>query len=100
MRRGKEIAQGAHAAIGALGKACDADVAKWYKSGTTKICLQVDSEEALIDLLTKAEDIELPACLIHDAGRTEVAPGSITALAIGPADESLIDSITKDLKLY
>ena len=41
----------------------------------------------------------LPCALIKDAGRTQIEPGTITALGIGPALESDIDKYTKDLKL-
>ena len=37
--------------------------------------------------------------LVQDAGRTEVGPGTVTALAVGPAEDSEVDSITGDLPL-
>ena len=36
---------------------------------------------------------------VMDAGRTQVAPGSKTVLAIGPAPVKTIDEITGHLKL-
>ena len=36
---------------------------------------------------------------VMDAGRTQVAPGSKTVLAIGPAPVKAIDEITGHLKL-
>lgn len=38
-------------------------------------------------------------CLIRDAGRTQIAAGSATVLAIGPALVAEIDAITGHLKL-
>ena len=38
--------------------------------------------------------------LVQDAGHTQVAPGSRTVLAVGPAPEVLCDQITGEFKLY
>lgn len=117
MRRGKEIAQGAHASIafitrrirsgpmwydgaeidGGLSEAED----KWLKSSFTKICLVVDSEQELRDLCDKASDAGLECNLITDAGKTEFdGVPTVTCLAIGPDYSSKIDPFTKHLKLY
>ena len=49
--------------------------------------------------LLAAEAQRLPCYLVADAGRTQVAAGSHTVLAIGPAPESVIDGITGNLRL-
>lgn len=36
---------------------------------------------------------------IHDAGRTQVAAGSLTVLAVGPGPDSVINHITGALSL-
>jgi peptidyl-tRNA hydrolase, PTH2 family len=36
---------------------------------------------------------------IADAGRTELAAGTITALAIGPAEDKAVDKITRSIPL-
>lgn len=41
----------------------------------------------------------LPTYIVQDAGRTQVAPGSRTVLAIGPAPRSAIDQVTGHLRL-
>ena len=41
----------------------------------------------------------LPTHVVRDAGRTEVAPGSLTVLAVGPGPVALIDSVTGSLRL-
>lgn len=40
------------------------------------------------------------SCIVRDAGQTQVAPGSRTVIAIGPAPKSVLDKITGHLKLY
>ena len=41
----------------------------------------------------------LPIELVHDAGRTQVAPGTMTCCAVGPAESLRIDAITGGLSL-
>ncbi len=104
MRRGKEIAQAAHAAIEAYKRALVRNrgyVDAWEATGTTKVGLQVDSEESLVRLYQQALDAKLPASLITDSGRTEFnGVPTKTAVAIGPAPAHLIDEITGHLELY
>ena len=74
---------------------------EWMNTGCTKITLQVDSEQELVDLYQKAQDKGLTAFLITDAGKTEFdGVPTKTALAIGQDKEELIDPITQHLKLY
>jgi PTH2 family peptidyl-tRNA hydrolase len=115
MRKGKMIAQGAHASIAFLTRAAtiDADtgmlrtnlknpaeVSEWMTKGFTKICLSVDSEEALDIVYQQAIAAGLNAILITDSGLTEF--GGIptkTCCAIGPDLNEEIDKITAGLKL-
>ena len=46
-----------------------------------------------------AQQAELPWFVVADAGRTQIAAGSKTVLAIGPAPKSHIDAITGGLSL-
>jgi PTH2 family peptidyl-tRNA hydrolase len=48
----------------------------------------------------KARTAGLVAESIRDAGRTQIASGTRTVCAIGPAPSTLIDLITGHLKLY
>jgi len=41
----------------------------------------------------------LAAAIIRDAGRTQLAPGTPTCCAIGPAENSRIDAVTGGLSL-
>ena len=108
MRRGKMIAQGAHASIMFLvHRLCDGEVGakdhaiqEWLTQGMTKICVRVDSEAELLDIAQKAQDAGLTVHVITDAGHTEF--GGVptkTCLAIGPDEEEKIDAVTGNLKL-
>jgi peptidyl-tRNA hydrolase, PTH2 family len=100
MSPGKLAAQAAHASVLALWQTSDTVVSAWRKQGITKVTLAVDSEKKLLDLYKKAVAAYLPVGLVADEGRTEVKPGSITGLGIGPANVEEINKITGDLKLY
>lgn len=102
MSPGKLAAQVAHAAVGGAWDCNDRpDVLRsWTRQGVTKIVLRASNAEALGILAGLAEDGDLPSCLVVDEGRTEIPPGSVTCLAIGPADEDVINKITGNLPLY
>ena len=113
MRRGKEIAQGAHASMAFLSYLVQdalirnsiplltAEQIEWVKGRFTKICLQVNSEEELLDIKKKAEEAGLVVHLITDAGLTEFdGVPTNTCLAIGPHDSEKIDKVTGHLNLY
>jgi PTH2 family peptidyl-tRNA hydrolase len=102
MRKGKMVAQGAHASLRsfwAATKMLPAETFDWYENLSTKICVGVDSEDELHKLYIEAVQAGLPAALIKDAGLTEFKEPTYTAVAIGPADAEAIDKITGGLKL-
>jgi peptidyl-tRNA hydrolase, PTH2 family len=100
MSAGKLAAQVAHAAIGAYDVAPHDYVDVWKREGVTKVVLQVDGENGLLQLYRAACAEYLPTSLVCDEGRTEVVPGTITCLGIGPAPNEVIDRVTGRLKLY
>jgi peptidyl-tRNA hydrolase, PTH2 family len=102
--KGKMAAQAAHASVEAIFRALkDTDKAeiarKWRGQGMAKIVVKVDSQEELFKYLQAAKDSNIVTALITDAGRTTIAPGTVTCFALGPDDESKIDSVTGELKL-
>lgn len=105
MRKGKMIAQGAHASISCLLQFVLFDtiqspiVKAWLTGGMTKICVRVESEAELLDIEKKATDAGLAVHLITDAGHTEFSGPTMTCLAIGPNRVEEIDAITGSLKL-
>ena len=115
MRRGKEIAQGSHASTEFLANQIrqrldenanividlNIDETAWLSQGMAKVCLQVSSEEELLDYHEKALRQGLKSFLIRDSGRTEFGgTPTLTACAIGPAPASRIDAVTGNLTLY
>lgn len=98
MSRGKMIAQACHASLGAYNKASKEQKDKWKKEGGRKIVLDA-GENDLVDILEKAKRNDLPAFMVKDAGRTELEPGTQTAVGIGPAEEDKIDTVTGELRL-
>ncbi|QOJ79693.1 peptidyl-tRNA hydrolase [Infirmifilum lucidum] len=102
MGRGKMVAQGAHASLSAFLEAEKSNpewVRRWLESGQKKIVVRVDSLEELIRVYNEARNAGLPVALVTDMGLTQLEPGTVTAVGIGPAPSSLIDPITRHLKL-
>lgn len=103
MRKGKMIAQGCHASLGAFLKIQNSEIAKqWITNGQKKIVLSVNSEKELLEIQTQCNMKNINCELIIDAGHTEFnGISTITALGIGPVESSKIDPITKqdNLKL-
>lgn len=75
-------------------------IIKWEMSGETIIVLGCRDLDELNTIAQVARNSGLLIFVQRDLGRTEVDPGTDTCLAIGPADRSLIDPITRHLRLY
>ena len=116
MRRGKEIAQGAHASMawlrqrvmplltsaGAVEQVEFSSAERdWLEGSLRKVTVKVGSEAELLAVYEKAIEAGLVAHLITDRGLTEF--GGVptrTCLGIGPDYDDLIDPVTGDLELY
>ena len=73
---------------------------EWMNNGFPKITTQVDNESDLLEIYKKANESGLQVHLIQDTGKTEFnGQLTYTCLAIGPDDNSRIDTITSHLKL-
>jgi len=96
---GKRCVQTAHASLGAYKKSDKKIIKKWELEGQKKVVLEVDSKKKILDLYKKSKKEKIPCFLVEDAGLTELEPGTITALGIGPAKEGTLDKITGNLKL-
>lgn len=116
MRRGKEIAQGAHASMmwlvkrlepaGELaqpvlhGRFSEAELT-WMCGSFKKVTCQAPNNRQLYSLMQRAEALGVMAHLVTDSGLTEFHGNpTVTAIAIGPDWEDLVDRVTGDLELY
>ena len=125
MRRGKEIAQGSHASISFLTRPLKNTANEnpddwgnwagyhegilhltpvqlsWIKESFAKVCVRVNSEEELMAVKAKAEEIGVECHLIQDSGKTEFGGvPTYTCLAVGPDWKERVDLVTGDLELY
>jgi PTH2 family peptidyl-tRNA hydrolase len=112
MRKGKLVAQGAHASMGAILSLCKRDgnklvlemderVEPWLTGRFKKICVYVNTEQELLDIHQKAKEAGLVTSVIVDSGLTEFnGVPTKTAVAVGPDREDRIDAICKHLPLY
>jgi len=102
MSKGKMAAQAGHAAVSAAEEARK-NFSDWWKAwmeeGQCKIAVKAGTEQELLELEGKARELKLPSALVIDRGLTELPPGTITCLGIGPAPSSRIDEITGKLPL-
>lgn len=124
MRKGKIAAQAGHACVEAAlmalakeGRLADVTfsdgyaalpvagtmtpLTEWFATGTAKVCVSVDSEEALLAVNEQARQAGLLTAVITDAGLTEFhGEPTRTCLAIEPAEAERVDPITGALTLY
>jgi PTH2 family peptidyl-tRNA hydrolase len=112
MRKGKLVAQGAHASMGAILSLCKQDGNKlvlemdertkpWLTGRFKKICVYVNSETELLEIYNTALTNGLVCSIIKDSGLTEFhGVPTLTAVAVGPDREDNIDVVTKHLPLF
>ena len=125
MRKGKIAAQAGHACIDAILRALNKEgrindfrmtpdgvvfkntdkqsspLSDWFQYGCAKVCVYVDSEDALLGIAKKAEERGIIAAVITDAGMTEFhGIPTKTCLALEPLPAEIADEITGELPLY
>ena len=103
LSRGKWCAQAAHASVMVTEetrKRHRAWYRKWLEEGQKKVVLQVPSLEELQGLKVLAEKMGIPSAIVVDYGLTEIAPGTVTCIGMGPAPSELVDKVTGSLPLF
>ena len=99
---GKLAVQVAHAAVNcafSTKKENNKWYTSWYREGQKKVVVRAFDLAHLHELQVHAKDLRLATSLITDAGLTEIPPGTITCLGIGPGPDDIVDKITGELKL-
>jgi PTH2 family peptidyl-tRNA hydrolase len=102
LSKGKIAAQAGHGAVSAAEEARKHRKVwwkAWMDEGQCKIVVKVKSEREILELEKQAKALALPCALIIDKGLTEVPPGTITCLGVGPAPSEIIDKLTGKLPL-
>ncbi len=101
MGKGKIAAQAGHASVmGALD--VQSSHPEWFEEWVTaqpKIVLKVDSLDELEEVRRGAAAKKLPCSKVTDAGHTQLEPGTVTCISIGPAPSDTLDAVTGKLKL-
>ncbi len=125
MRKGKIAAQAGHACVEAVllalkkeGRLSDlredgryitvdsagkdpTPLSDWFQYGVAKICVYVDSEEGLLEIDRRAQEMGFISALIQDAGMTEFhGEPTYTCLALEPLTAEQVDPLTGSLPLY
>ena len=101
MGRGKIAAQVGHACV--LGaeqarRSRPAWLDEWW-SGQAKVVVRVSGPKDLQRIVEAAAELGLPWSRVTDAGLTQIAPGTVTCVSVGPAPEEQVDRITGELRL-
>lgn len=99
MSKGKLAAQVSHGSVEAVLRSHKDDITKWRDQGMKKVVLKVADLKELIDYKNRCEDAGIVTAMITDAGHTELVPGTVSCLGVGPDVEEKIDSVTGKLKM-
>lgn len=102
LSQGKLAVQVAHAAVNCA-LSCKKNNTRWFKAwyneGQKKVVVKGGNLKDIFELKAIAESLGLETSLITDAGKTEIEPGTITCLGIGPAPSPEINKVTGSLPL-
>ena len=100
--KGKLAAQCGHAVSECVLKASSKDsrmLDRYLREGARKIVVSAPHLEGLRRIYGEAAESGIISCMVKDAGHTEIPPGTVTVVGLGPGKRSDIDSITSSLPL-
>ncbi len=97
---GKLAAQVAHASVDAVMESDKKILTSWHREGMKKVVLRVKNEQELLRYAEQARKYGLVTCVVVDAGKTVVEPGTRTCCGIGPDIEKKIDVVTGKLSIF
>ncbi len=102
MGKGKLAAQVAHAAVACAlisQKKDKKNFNEWFSEGQKKVVVRVDNVEEIYRLKEECKIMGLVSEIIMDAGFTQLIPGTVTCIGIGPDSDDIIDEVTGKYKL-
>jgi len=99
LSKGKMAAQVAHAAVECVLSSNARKKSAWLREGQKKVILYAKNEEELENIGKKCKKMNVNYSIIIDAGLTELEPGTMTCIGIGPDKEEIINKITGSLPL-
>ncbi|XP_055686704.1 uncharacterized protein LOC129792015 [Lutzomyia longipalpis] len=102
LSKGKTSSQCAHAAVMCFEESLSTRrpfVDAWKLQGQPKVVLKVENDEEMKKLYQMAKKQKIVACLVHDAGRTEIPSGTMTVLGLGPDCSEKLREIVGKLKI-
>ena len=103
MGKGKAAAQCCHASVMAYRQAEKKEpslLKLWLLTGQRKVVVKTEDEASIHELRKSAKSLGLLTSVVHDAGHTQIAAGSLTVLGVGPGPTDLVDKATGHLKLF
>lgn len=97
LSKGKTAVQVAHAAV-----LCSIEASKhrkllftpWFREGQKKVVVKLQDIEELFRIRDEGIRQGLVVQVVRDAGLTEIPPGTVTCVGLGPAKNEILDKIT------
>ena len=102
MGKGKIAVQCSHAAVSASEEARKSSLdwwRIWMHEGQSKVAVKVSGLSPILDLERRSRENGLPFYVVRDMGLTQVEPGTVTCIGIGPGPVVKLDLLTGDLPL-